>query len=128
VLAHLRDVAHLLDGPLPVIRRQRLAVAGHLAGLAGSLAFDLRQESKAIAYFAVALQAAGDANSPDLRFGPCHPVDEATKAAGRCRGCCARWCEPNRSAAGQAAGQRVAPARAASCLAALVAGNEPGRI
>jgi hypothetical protein len=67
VLAHFRDVAHLLDGPMPVARRQRLAVvAGHLAGLAGSLAFDLRQESKATAYFAVALQAADDADSPDL--------------------------------------------------------------
>ncbi|HEX8859104.1 MAG TPA: hypothetical protein VGC06_08445 [Actinomycetes bacterium] len=67
VLAHFRDVAHLLDGPMPVARRRRLAVvAGHLAGLAGSLAFDLRQESKAIAYFAVALQAAEDADSPDL--------------------------------------------------------------
>jgi hypothetical protein len=52
---------------LPVIHRLRLAVvAGHRAGLAGSLAFDLRQEAKANAYFAVALQAADDANSPDL--------------------------------------------------------------
>ena len=52
---------------MPVVRRKRLAiVAGHLAGLAGSLAFDLRQESKATAYFAVALQAADDADSPDL--------------------------------------------------------------
>jgi tetratricopeptide (TPR) repeat protein len=67
VLAHFRDVAHLLNGPMPVAGRQRLAVvAGHLAGLAGSLAFDLRQESKATAYFTVALQAADDANSPDL--------------------------------------------------------------
>lgn len=50
-----------------VARRQRLAVvAGHLAGLAGSLAFDLRQESKATAYFTVALQAADDVASPDL--------------------------------------------------------------
>jgi hypothetical protein len=39
-------------------------VAGHLAGLAGSLAFDLRDEGKA--YFKVAVQAADDAGSPDL--------------------------------------------------------------
>src|SRR5215204_1152195 len=53
--------------PLPVARRQRLSVvAGHLAGLAGSLAFDLRDESKALAYFKVAVQAADDADSPDL--------------------------------------------------------------
>jgi hypothetical protein len=41
-------VTRLLDSPLPVARRQRLAVvAGHLAGLAGGLAFDLRDEGKA---------------------------------------------------------------------------------
>ena len=35
VLEHFRDVTRLLDSPLPVARRQRLAmVAGHLAGLA----------------------------------------------------------------------------------------------
>jgi hypothetical protein len=67
VRQHFRDVAHLLDGPMPVARRQRLAVvAGHLAGLAGSLAFDLHQESKAVAYFKVAQQAADEADSPDL--------------------------------------------------------------
>ena len=34
-------MTRLLDSPLPVVRRQRLAVvAGHLAGLAGSLGFD----------------------------------------------------------------------------------------
>jgi tetratricopeptide (TPR) repeat protein len=67
VLEHLRDVTRLLDSPLPVARRQRLAVvAGHLAGLAGSLAFDLRDERKALAYFKVAVQAADDAGSPDL--------------------------------------------------------------
>jgi hypothetical protein len=38
-------------------------VAGHLAGLAGSLAFDLRDEGKALAYFKVAVQAADDADS-----------------------------------------------------------------
>jgi hypothetical protein len=60
-------VTRLLDSPLPVARRQRLAVvAGHLAGLAGSLAFDLRDEAKARAYFTVAVQAADDADSPDL--------------------------------------------------------------
>jgi tetratricopeptide (TPR) repeat protein len=67
VLEHFRDVTRLLDGPLPVARRERLAVvAGHLAGLAGSLAFDLRDEAKARAYFTVAVQAADDANSQDL--------------------------------------------------------------
>jgi hypothetical protein len=67
VLEHFRDVTRLLDSPLPVARRQRLAVvAGHLAGLAGSLAFDLREEGKALAYFKVAVQAADDADSPDL--------------------------------------------------------------
>jgi hypothetical protein len=60
-------VTRLLEGPLPVARRQRLAVvAGHLAGLVGSLAFDLRDEGKALAYFKVAVQAADDAGSPDL--------------------------------------------------------------
>jgi tetratricopeptide (TPR) repeat protein len=67
VLEHFRDVTRLLNSPLPVARRQRLAVvAGHLAGLAGSLAFDLRDEGKALAYFKVAVQAADDADSPDL--------------------------------------------------------------
>jgi hypothetical protein len=59
VLEHFRDVTRLLGSPLPVARRQRLAVvAGHLAGLGGSLAFDLRDERKARAYFKVAVQAA----------------------------------------------------------------------
>jgi hypothetical protein len=67
VLEHFRDVTRLMEGPLPVARRQRLAVvAGHLAGLTGSLAFDLREEGKALAYFTVAVQAADDAGSPDL--------------------------------------------------------------
>jgi tetratricopeptide (TPR) repeat protein len=67
VLEHFRDVTRLLEGPLPVVRRQRLAIiAGHLAGLAGSLKFDLRDEPKALAYFKVAVQAADDAGSPDL--------------------------------------------------------------
>src|SRR4029453_9356869 len=68
VLEHFRDVTRLLDSPLPVARRQGLViVAGHLAGLAGSLAFDLRDEGKALAYFKVAVQAADDAGSPDVR-------------------------------------------------------------
>ena len=55
-------MTRLLASPLPVASRQRLAVvAGHLAGLAGSLAFDLRDERKALAYFKVAVQAADDA-------------------------------------------------------------------
>jgi hypothetical protein len=76
VLEHFRDVTRLLEGPLPVVRRQRLAVvAGHLAGLAGSLKFDLRDESKALAYFKGAVQAADDASDrpsgiPDTTTAP----------------------------------------------------------
>jgi hypothetical protein len=67
VFEHFRDAVRLLEGPLPVARRQRLAVvAGHLAGLAGNLSFDLREEVRALAYFEVAVQAADDANAPDL--------------------------------------------------------------
>jgi hypothetical protein len=67
VFEHLRDVVRLLEGPLPVARRQCLAVvAGHLAGLAGNLSFDLREETRALAYFDVAMQAADDAAAPDL--------------------------------------------------------------
>lgn len=74
VLDHFRDVTRLLDSPLPVAHRQRLAVvAGHLAGLAGSLAFDLRDEGKALAYFKVAVQAADDADSPDWPRGRWRP-------------------------------------------------------
>jgi hypothetical protein len=66
VLEHFRDVTRLLEGPMPVARQRLAVVAGHLAGLAGSLAFDLRDEAKARAYFTVAVQAADDASSPDL--------------------------------------------------------------
>jgi transcriptional regulator with XRE-family HTH domain len=67
VLKHFRDVVRLLEGPLPVARRRRLAVvAGHLAGLAGNLSFDLREAPKALAYFEVAVQAADDADAPDV--------------------------------------------------------------
>jgi hypothetical protein len=67
VLEHFRDVVRLLEGPLPVARRRRLAVvAGHLAGLAGNLSFDLREQTRALAYFEVAVQAADDADAPDL--------------------------------------------------------------
>jgi hypothetical protein len=67
VFEHFRDVVRLLEGPLPVTRRRRLAVvAGHLAGLAGNLSFDLREQTRALAYFEVAVQAADDAGAPDL--------------------------------------------------------------
>ncbi len=67
VAAHYRDVTRLLEGPLPVAHRRRLSVvAGVLAGLAGNLAFDLKQRPRAEAYFAVALQAAQEAESADL--------------------------------------------------------------
>jgi transcriptional regulator with XRE-family HTH domain len=67
VFKHLRDVVRLLEGPLPVAVRRRLAMsAGHLAGLAGNLSFDLREAAKALAYFKVAIQAADDADAPDL--------------------------------------------------------------
>src|SRR6266540_6566086 len=52
VFEHFRDVVRLLEGPLPVARRRRLAmIAGHLAGLAGNLSFDLREEARSLAYF-----------------------------------------------------------------------------
>jgi tetratricopeptide (TPR) repeat protein len=67
VFEHFRDVVRLLEGPLPVVRRRRLAVvAGHLAGLAGNLSFDLREQARSLAYFEVAVQAADDADAPDL--------------------------------------------------------------
>jgi hypothetical protein len=67
VATHYRDVSRLLEGALPVAHRRRLVVvAGVLAGLAGNLAFDLKQRPRAEAYFTVALQAAGEAESPDL--------------------------------------------------------------
>jgi tetratricopeptide (TPR) repeat protein len=67
VFEHFRDVVRLLEGPLPVARRRRLAVvAGHLSGVAGNLSFDLREETRALAYFEVAVQAADDADAPDL--------------------------------------------------------------
>ncbi len=67
VASHYRDVSRLLEGPLPVAHRRRLVVvAGVLAGLAGNLAFDLKQQPRAEAYFTVALQAAREAESADL--------------------------------------------------------------
>ncbi len=64
---HYRDVSRLLEGPLPVAHRRRLVVvAGVLAGLAGNLAFDLKQRPRAEGYFSVALQAAHEAESADL--------------------------------------------------------------
>jgi hypothetical protein len=67
VAGHYRDVSQLLEGPLPVAKRRRLVVvAGVLAGLAGNLAFDLKQRPRAERYFSVALQAAHEAESADL--------------------------------------------------------------
>src|SRR6266496_4236729 len=67
VAGHYRDVSRLLEGPLPVAYRRRLVVvAGVVAGLAGNLAFDLKQRPRAEGYFAVALQAAYEAESADL--------------------------------------------------------------
>jgi hypothetical protein len=67
VAGHYRDVSRLLEGPLPVAHRRRLVVvAGVLAGLAGNLAFDLKQRPRAEGYFSVALQAAHEAESADL--------------------------------------------------------------
>jgi tetratricopeptide (TPR) repeat protein len=67
VASHYRDVSRLLEGALPVAHRRHLVVvAGVLAGLAGNLAFDLRQRPRAEAYFTVALQAAQEAESADL--------------------------------------------------------------
>ncbi len=67
VASHYRDVSRLLEGGLPVAHRRRLVVvAGVLAGLAGNLAFDLKQRPRAEAYFTVALQAAQEAESADL--------------------------------------------------------------
>src|SRR6266496_2128848 len=62
VASHYRDVSRLLEGPLPVAHRRRLVVvAGVLAGLAGNLAFDLKQRPRAEGYFSVAPQAAHEA-------------------------------------------------------------------
>jgi hypothetical protein len=67
VITHYRDVSRLLEGALPVTHRRRLVVvASVLAGLAGNLAFDLKQQPRAEAYFRVALQAAQEAESADL--------------------------------------------------------------
>jgi tetratricopeptide (TPR) repeat protein len=67
VATHYRDVSRLLEGALPIAHRRRLVVvAGVLAGLAGNLAFDLKQRPRAEAYFTVALQAAQEAESADL--------------------------------------------------------------
>ncbi len=67
VAGHYRDISRLLEGPLPVAHRRRLVVvAGVLAGLAGNLAFDLKQRPRAEGYFSVALQAAHEAESADL--------------------------------------------------------------
>jgi transcriptional regulator with XRE-family HTH domain len=51
VRVHYQDAVRLLAGPLRVAHRRRLsAVAGVLAGLAGSLSFDLQDQGWAAAY------------------------------------------------------------------------------
>jgi tetratricopeptide (TPR) repeat protein len=67
VREHYRDAVRLLAGPLRVAHRRRLsAVASVLAGLAGSLSFDLQDQARATAYFQVARQAAEEAEDRDL--------------------------------------------------------------
>jgi hypothetical protein len=67
VREHYQDAVRLLAGPLRVAHRRRLsAVAGVLAGLAGSLSFDLKDQARATAYFKVAQQAADEAEDRDL--------------------------------------------------------------
>lgn len=67
VRQHYQDAVRLLAGPLRVAHRRRLsAVAGVLAGLAGSLSFDLKDQARAGAYFEVARQAAEEAEDRDL--------------------------------------------------------------
>jgi hypothetical protein len=64
---HYHDAVRLLAGPLRIAHRRRLSViAGVLAGLAGSLSFDLKDQARAAAYFEVALQAAEEGESRDL--------------------------------------------------------------
>jgi transcriptional regulator with XRE-family HTH domain len=67
VRQHYQDAVRLLAGPLRVAHRRRLsAVAGVLAGVAGSLSFDLKDQARAAAYFRVARQAAQEAEDRDL--------------------------------------------------------------
>jgi transcriptional regulator with XRE-family HTH domain len=67
VRRHYQDAVRLLAGPLRVAHRRRLsAVAGVLAGVAGSLSFDLKDQARAPAYFRVARQAAEEAEDRDL--------------------------------------------------------------
>lgn len=67
VREHYRHAVRLLAGPLRITHRRRLSgVAGVLAGLAGSLSFDLQDQARAAAYFQVARQAAEEAEDRDL--------------------------------------------------------------
>jgi hypothetical protein len=67
VRQHYQDAVRVLAGPLRVAHRRRLsAVGGVLAGLAGSLSFDLKDQARAAAYFEVARLAAEEAEDRDL--------------------------------------------------------------
>ena len=67
VTEHLRVLVGKLRQPQPVAQRRRLVGAvGHLAALAGSLAFDLGQHSRAIGYFEAARTAGREAEDNDL--------------------------------------------------------------
>jgi transcriptional regulator with XRE-family HTH domain len=75
VRQHYQDAVRLLAGPLRVAHRRRLsAVAGVLAGLGGSLSFDLEDQARAAAYFEVARQAAEEAEDRDLAEVADQPV------------------------------------------------------
>jgi tetratricopeptide (TPR) repeat protein len=67
LLEHYRRVASWLGKPQPIAQRRRLcAVAAQLAGMAGSVSFDLRDPDKAQAYYDVAMTAAGEADDDAL--------------------------------------------------------------
>jgi tetratricopeptide (TPR) repeat protein len=62
LLDDFRRVVAWLGGSQPATERRRLySVAGQLAGMAGTVFFDLRDPARAEAYYQVALKAAGEA-------------------------------------------------------------------
>jgi tetratricopeptide (TPR) repeat protein len=67
LLEHYRRVASWLGKPQPIAERRRLcAVAAQLAGMAGSVSFDLHDPHKAQAYYDVAMKAAEEADDDAL--------------------------------------------------------------